>query len=223
MSKALMFIKDMFLERVENEESGDTPTKIQQPSNNVENVTLSVPTQSSEGLYDEKIFETFQKILDDNNIPGIDYIEFKMALRKTLAAGLPKKLSIQTTFDTLKIGDAKLTKQILLDSIIFYTNLLNNEELEFNSVLEEEIDKNVNSIKDTINALKEENALALEEIEKLKAKISNNQNEIVTLNEQSTLAKVKIEQTSLIFNKTLEIFRKTLIEDKIDIETNIVE
>jgi hypothetical protein len=206
----------------ENESSDDsledlhthaTPYTVE-PSATVYTESMQIPT-SGDGVFDQKFNDAFQALIAENNIPGIDYFEFKQALSQLSGvAGLNEAASFQTAFITLKVGDPKLSKEILISSIEHYDGILSTEEGEFNSAMQSENEKEVASRRNRASALNDENQDIIAQIQKLNEKIAENQSESIKLNNEAAIAEVNISQTAKNFSKTLSHVRGNLESDK---------
>jgi hypothetical protein len=175
------------------------------------NVSMDIPT-SGDGVFDQKFFEFFQGIIKENNIPGIDYFEYREALKKMKA--LPENSAFQMAFDNFKIIDGNLTKETILSSIDHYDGLLANEEKDFEAEMAAETEREVTARRQKATDLQTENKDILQQITNLQEKISHNQEEAINLNNEAALAEVKIGQTGKNFTKTLTSVRTKLDTDK---------
>jgi len=184
---------------------------------------LNVPT-SGDGVFDQKFNDSFQELIAQNNIPGIDYFEFRQAIKQMSAvAGLSEAASFQTAFTTLKVGDPALSKDKLMSSVDHYTKVLSQEENEFNEELQSQTDAEVNSKRNKAESLNSENQDLLQQITNINEQIRRNQEEAIQLNNEASHAEANISQTSKNFIKTLAHVKATLETDKTKISTLITE
>lgn len=175
-------------------------------------IPMNMPA-SGDGIFDQKFYDFFQEVIKGNNIPGIDYFEYREALKKMKA--LPENSAFQMAFDNFKIIDETLTKETILASIDHYDGLLANEEKDFDAEMAIETQREVTSRRTKATDLQTENKDILQQITTLQEKISNNQEEAIKLNNEAALAEVKISQTGKNFTKTLANVRAQLDTDKI--------
>lgn len=173
--------------------------------------TIEIPA-SGDGVFDQKFHDFFQGVIKDNNIPGIDYFEYREALKKMKA--LPENSAFQMAFDNFKIIDNNLTKETILSSIDHYDGLLAQEESDFTAEMDAETEREVTARRTKATNLQTENKDILQQIQTLQEKISHNQEEAITLNNEAALAEVKIGQTAKNFTKTLTHVRTQLDTDK---------
>lgn len=195
------------------------------PANSAAQYTTVAPINipsTGDGIFDQKFNEAFQKIISDNNMPGIDYFEFRQVLdNMSSVAGLNEAVSYQTAYTTLKIGDPTFDKLKLVSSIEFYDKLLASEESEFNAELSSESQKRVVSQRERANELNAENLEIVKQIQSLNEKIASNQQEAITINSEAGVSEANIGQTSKNFTKTMSHVRAKLEEDKQKINTLI--
>lgn len=175
------------------------------------NIPMDIPI-SGDGVFDQKFYDFFQGIIKENNIPGIDYFEYREALKKMKA--LPENSAFQMAFDNFQIIDATLTKETILASIDHYDGLLANEEKDFEAEMASETEREVNSRRIKATSMQTENKDILQQIQNLQEKISHNQEEAIKLNGEAAQAEVKIGQTGKNFTKTLANVRAQLDTDK---------
>jgi hypothetical protein len=172
---------------------------------------MSIPV-SGDGVFDQKFFDFFQGIIKENNIPGIDYFEYREALKKMKA--LPENSAFQMAFDNFKIIDNNLSKETILASIDHYDGLLAKEETDFEAEMAGETQNEVVARRQKATDLQTSNKDILQKIQNLQEQISHNQEEAIKLNNEAALAEVKIGQTAKNFTKTLTHVRIALSTDK---------
>lgn len=180
----------------------------------VVSTTMSVPT-SGDGVFDQKFNEFFQKLIEDSDLPGIDYLEFKKSL-KTMAT-LPEATRYQMAFDTSKIHDPNLTKKVILDAVDHYVKVLKEEEGDFKVEMDANLEESVNTPRREAEAKRNENQNILQEIKNLNEKIARNQAESNELDQKAVMAEFNISQTGKNFNVTLGNVIANLDADKIKI------
>lgn len=177
----------------------------------IESIPMNIP-QSGDGVFDQKFFEFFQSVIAENNIPGLDYFEYREALKKM--NGLSDQAKFQMAFDNFKIADPNLTKETLLSSVDHYNKLLSGEESDFQAEMVQETEREVKARRDKATNLVTENQDIYQQIQNLNEKITHNQQEAIKLNNDAALAEVKIGQTAKNFIKTLANVQATLNTDK---------
>lgn len=222
--KNLIFESDETLSTEENIEGinvSNSGGNIGTPTASISN--LNIPT-SGDGVFDQKFDDLFQELIAQNNIPGIDYFEFRQAIKQMSGvAGLNEAASFQTAFTTLKVGDPTLSKEKLMNSVDYYSKVLSKEEGEFNAELKSQTNSEVISKREKVESLNVENQDLLKQITNINEQIRRNQEEAIRLNNEASHAEANISQTSKNFIKTLTHVQATLETDKTKISTLITE
>jgi len=207
---------DVFME---DESAGTSSTEEISISNTGDDIApvtpVSIPVAipvSGDGVFDKKFNEFFQGLIAENNLDGVDYFEFRKALEGM--SSLPDESKFQMAFNTLKIGDANLSKETLLSSVDHYDGILGAEETSFDAEMDSETASKVTAPQNKAAELLNDNQNHLQTIKNLQEKIAHNQEESIKLNEKAGLASVKIIQTGKNFSKTLAKVRAALSSDK---------
>ena len=76
---------------------------------------LNIPT-SGDGVFDQKFKKGFDELISENNIPGIDYFEFREALKGM--TGVSENNSYPMVFNTLKVKFVKSINSLSLTEIL---------------------------------------------------------------------------------------------------------
>lgn len=163
-----------------NNASNSSPSKFSysDASQNNANTNFAVGVPAN-GVFDQKFYNDFIKIIEDNNIEGVDYCEFSKAKKANdNIPGMAEPLKFQSAFHTLKANYPQLTKERLLETADFYVGKLNDEEIHFTTEMQNEINAQVNSRLDQAKAKQDEIAKKQEEIAKLQAEMGTLQAEI---------------------------------------------
>jgi hypothetical protein len=170
---------------------------------------------TGDGVFDKSFNDAFQQMIADNNIPGIDYFEFKQALKGMGGvAGLSEAVTFQTVFNTLKVGDPNLTKEKLLSAVDHYVGVLRAEETEFKSEMNASTEQEVTSRRQKAESLNAENVDLVQQIQNINEKIQRNNEEALKLNAEAADAEAKIGQTHKNFITTLAHVVSSLETDK---------
>lgn len=193
-------------------------------SNPVVNTTTGVPNTmvnpNANGMFDENFYNSFLKLIEANNIDGIDYFEFSKALKALANTGMADPLKYQAAFSSLR-ANSNLTKEALLKTADFYIEKLGQEEKEFNNEMQHEIDIQVNSRLNQAKAKQEEITRKQEEISKLQLEMGTLQGEIGALNMEAQQTQMKIESTAKNFKVSMDVLISQIGLDKQNINTYI--
>jgi hypothetical protein len=109
---------------------------------------VSIPTSflnqsSTSGVPDEKFVQMLMKVIADNNLPGLDYFEFRQAVDALSTAQIDEKTKFTTTF--IVYAQQGITKEVLISSIDKYSSLIKNEITQFDAELKTQLDEKVQS------------------------------------------------------------------------------
>ncbi len=168
--KSLFIVDDTTT--VENTENNTTTTTTE--NNTTINTTQ---TQVEGGQIDQTILEALLKAMQDNNIQGFDYFEYKQSL-KTLRGMLDEATAFKSSFAT--VSTMGVTKDKLLETATFYLKVLSKEKDKFDE------------------AAKQQGGAAIEakrlEMEQTKKSITDMSEKIRILTEDIAAAQAKINE-----------------------------
>jgi hypothetical protein len=196
MAIDLKKIKNLFVET--NEESKNEPTK----ETNTAPPSQSQGTIIPSGSFDQTIFDSLIKAIEDHNLPGEDYLEFLGALKAMENIPLDEKMKIQTVLATLSTKG--LTIQKIKESADYYKKVLQDEQKQFYSELNIQIESQLKSKENNILDIQKQNTAKSEQITKLTQEINDNQKKISDLQSQIKEAETKIKLAEGNFNKTYD-------------------
>lgn len=122
---------------------------------------------------DEKSVEFLTNALEKNNLPGFDFLEFKLSLAKLQELSLPEETAYKTTFATA--STVGLTKDKLVSTAQHYRQVLMKEKEQFDVALSNQLHKRVNSKQQEVEKLKGQIEAWKQQIENLKNQIAKSQ------------------------------------------------
>ncbi len=149
---------------------------------------------------DQKSVEFLIKALEKNNLPGFDYLEFKLALGRLVAMNLPEDTAFKSAFATA--STVGLTKDKLVATAQHYKQILINERKQFDQALNNQLLKRVRSKQIEVEKLKAQITEWQGQIEKIKNQIIQAQATIDTADEMVNVEMSKIEATKEHFEHT---------------------
>lgn len=126
---------------------------------------------------DPKSIESLTRALEKNNLPGFDYLEFKLSLGRLAQMNLPEETAYKSAFATA--STVGLTKEKLLTTGQHYRKVLADEKEQFNLALQGQLQKRVNNKQ--------------EEVIKLRAQIEAWQQQIINLQDQIAKSQATID------------------------------
>ncbi|MCB0520495.1 MAG: hypothetical protein R2830_24455 [Saprospiraceae bacterium] len=118
---------------------------------------------------DEKSVDFLTNALEKNNLPGFDFLEFKLSLANMQGMNLPEETAYKTTYATA--STVGLTKDKLVSTAQHYRQVLLKEKEQFDVALSNQLQKRVKSKQQEVEKLKGQ-------IEAWKQQIENLQNQI---------------------------------------------
>jgi len=190
-----------------------------QSNNSNPQVNLNIP--NANGVFDQKFYSSFIKLIEDNNIEGVDYLEFSKAKRAMdNIPGMAEQVKYQSAFATLG-ANSQITKEHLLTTADFYIEKLDSEAKEFEVEMSKEIEAQVNARIDVVKNKEGEIASKREAIERAQAEINALQTEIGQVNVEAQQYKFNIESTAKNFKATLEAVKAQINADKQNIQNFI--
>lgn len=186
------------------------------------NITPGMPAMN--GQFDDKFYQGLIKVMEDNNIEGVDYLEFSRG-KKAMDSipGMAEAVKYQSTFAQLQANSPgkKIEKSYLLSTADFYIEKLGQEETDFNAEMQKEINAEVNArntqVQEKTNSIKEKQ----EQIAALNAEINGLNMEIGQTQNDAQIAQAKIDATAKNFKVTLEVVKNQIILDKQNIQNFI--
>ena len=125
---------------------------------------------------DEKSVDFISKAIEKSNLPGFDYVEFKMALSNLAKMNIDEAMAIKSAFGTaMTMG---LTKEKLLETARHYKNVVLKEKEQFDIASQKQQDIKIG-----------EN---LKNAEEFKRKILDNELKIKQLQDEINQMKAKV-------------------------------
>jgi len=208
-------LKSLFIVPEEEQlNKNETAQPIVQPKNvSSETIQSTTPPPQAQpkGRIDNTILDRLFEALEENNQPGFDYLEFRKAIQTLNALPMDEATKYQSTYATASTMGVTLNK--LLDSIEFYKKVLASQEEIFTKAIKEQTAVNINNKvveKDKLNAaIAEKN----EQIKKLVEDIQTHQSEILQITSSIDAAEMKIKETSMNFETSLNIIKDQLDQD----------
>jgi chromosome segregation ATPase len=182
------------------------PTKATSPATPpvpaVASAPVPPPPRHTGGTIDQRIFESLEKAMEENNQQGFDYFEYKNSL-KTLAGIIPDEATrYKSAYATA--ATMGLTVDRLLESAAFYRTVLEKERDNFTRAVNQQVDLNVTAKQKDAERLQTLIAQKAEQIKRLTEEIAMHQEELARAQGVITEATSRIEATKNNFHFTLE-------------------
>jgi chromosome segregation ATPase len=149
---------------------------------------------------DAKSVEFLTQALEKNNLPGFDYLEFKLSLARLASMNIPEETAYRSAFATA--STVGLTKDKLVSTAQHYRQVLVKEKEQFDLALNNQLQKRVNTKKQEVEKLKAQILAWKDQIEKLQSQILKSQATIDDADNQIQGEMRKIENTKESFEHT---------------------
>jgi len=210
---------------IETEESSPTSSKkISKESIPSENVRTTIPDTPAASVastsvppvvpssVDEKMVEFLAKAIEEANLDGFDYFEFRDALAGMSAVPMPEQQKFIAVFSTAKTMG--LTKEKLVQSIHHYLTVLENKKGEFNLHVQGMINQEITARQQTKERKEQEIVALNKQIQQAQAKIAETLKEIAEINNQIYENDAQIKQTTASFEATYNFVAGKLKNDE---------
>jgi len=150
---------------------------------------------------DDRSLEFLVQAMEQNNLPGFDYLEYKKAIAALLALNQGNMAAAhQQAFATAAVMG--LTKTKLLETAGYYRHLLEKEKSKFDEALDVQTQQRIHAKSAEINRLQDQ-------INRHQADITRLQEEILGYSNQKQAAETALQQEQEKLQKTHTGFEKT--------------
>ena len=174
-------------------------------SPNVDPVQNFSTTQSVMGVVDNKFVETLTAVIEQNNVPGQDYFEFKQAIENMKTLSMTDQQKFQTVFSVL--GLQGCTKQVLLTSLEKYIQLIQVEKTNFDNEMQSQYDSRV-------SGKLAEAERAKEELESIRKRMSELNTIILNSQQEAGAEEMKLRATEANFQASADVIINEMLGDK---------
>ena len=173
--------------------------------------SVSTPSTPSPGKVSSKFINILLKAMDNNNLDGFDYLEFKQSLKSLEKMPMDDATRYQSAFAMAQTLGA--TPQKLMDTAQHYLTVLANEEKKFEQALVAQRHKQIGSKESQIKKLEEVVASKAAKIKQLTQEIEEHQKKANSLKKEIGGAVVKVESTKNDFIASYEKLIGQITED----------
>lgn len=196
--KGLFIIEENGNEVAKSSQSDAKATKVsktvQTKSTNVkESASHTAPNGDTKQKVDSKFVDVLLKAIENNNIEGFDYLEFKESLRSLAKIETDEAKRYRNAFAMAQTMG--LDKKKLFDSAQHYINVLAAEEKKFSLALENRRSSQIEVRESKIAELKNAITHKEEHINKLKREIEEASKELQSIEGQVNQSLAKAEST----------------------------
>ncbi len=205
-------LKSLFVVEEETSEKPKTESTDSEKPDSSNSSQSAAPAAKTEGTVDNKIIERLLKIIDDNNLDGFDYLEYKKSLKALEKMPMDEATKYRSAFATASTMGVTLDK--LVKTTEHYLGILKSENSNFSTASKSEVKRRVSDkqeqVKQFENLIKEKS----EKIKALTKEITKHQKQIESIKNEINQSQQKISDTQLNFEKSY-LFLKEQMENDI--------
>lgn len=178
-----------------------------------------VQDPNRKGQISNGVMNTLLKALDQNNLEGMDYLEFKNSLKSLKSVDMDEKTRFQSAFAMGK--GMGLTKSKLVKTAKFYIGILGKEENKFKEALAGQIERGVKGRAEQTKKIEAAIAAKQQKIQKLQQEIDNHKKQLEKSKGDIQKVQLKVDGTKKDFYATYEAVVKMINDDIKNIEQYI--
>lgn len=176
-------------------------------------------TNATGGKPDSKFVNLLFKAIEDNNIEGFDYLEFKQSVQSLSKVESDEGQRFKNAF--AMANSMGLTKTKLFSSAKHYVKVLDNEEKKFAEAFNAQRSKQIQQREEGSKRLGESIKAKEAQIKKLQAEIESEKKKLSTIESDIGKAMAKVEATKEGFYGAYHMVLKQ-IKDDLDKITNYI-
>ncbi|MCS7036034.1 MAG: hypothetical protein RMJ33_10285 [Saprospiraceae bacterium] len=172
-----------------------------------------IPTKALFPLQDadERSLELLLGALEENNLPGFDYIEFKRAAVALQRMDLDEATAYKSAFTTA--ATVGLSKEKLLESAKYYSNLIEQEQAQFEAALQSRREREVTAREREIARLKDQIERHRAEIARLQDELGRYLNDIERAEAARQSEEQKLARAQAAFDQTRQALLRSIEQD----------
>ncbi len=157
----------------------------------------SMEDTGTTGEVNRKFLELLFNALEENNLEGFDYLEYKKSLQYLKKMDMDEKTRYQSAFASARPMGA--TTKILLDSASFYLDILEKEHQQFNEAFQNQSKKRIEGNQQLKVDLENQMSSKKQQIEQLQQQIEQMSKQLIDVEEQIKTAASKVTKTKSDF------------------------
>ena len=160
---------------------------------------------------DKKSVAFLLKAIEESNLPGFDYLEFKQALKGLKRMNMDQHTAIKSAFMTgSTVG---LTKEKLISSAEHYRQVLLKEKSQFDVALQKQMAQRVDGKRTEKETVAGKIKAYRSKIKEIEAEITKLEDKLAKADSEIDAAKEKIHDTKEKFETTFQSFVKEIERD----------
>ena len=169
------------------------------------------------GSVNDKSVKVLMEAMENANLPGFDYLEYKKALQNLKKMNFTDEVRFQTAYAAAQ--SMGVTPQQLEESASHYLGVLKKEEEKFNQALSTQRSSQVGSKEERVKQLTASIQQQEARIKEMEAQIKKAKAEQQKLKDTITRSTAKLSQTQADFQATLAVITKGIETDRSNIRT----
>ncbi|MFK7808807.1 MAG: hypothetical protein AB8F74_13470 [Saprospiraceae bacterium] len=168
---------------------------------------------------DQKSVDTLTRALNNANLPGFDYLEFKQSLGALQRMNMDEPTSIKSAFVTAQTMG--LTKNKLIETAQHYKSILAGEMNKFQQAMDSRVKARVEGKKLEIERLKKQVSDYKEKIQQLESQIEKHQATIDSADSTIQSEVTKIQNIHRNFEQAHQSLLNQIDKDILNIRENL--
>lgn len=167
---------------------------------------------------DEMVSKIWDQIIS-RNLPGPDYLELRNNASALEGLPLNEEQRLEAAFKVLKKTYPNLTKDVILRSIDTYVGVVEEERTAGLEECKKARQATIGEKESRLKVMRETNAETLKQIEELKKRYDETENNINNMEHEILSAKQQLDNKERMFNASIENALSVLKSDKNKIST----
>ena len=205
-------IKSLFVVEEENPNAKKaTPKKKAKAPADPKKVIVAESASGQPGKVTGKFMEILLGALEKNNLPGVDYLEYKQSLKSLEKMPMEEKVRYQSAFAMAQAMGA--TPQKLVQTASHYLDVLRGEESKFEQALAGQQSSKIAVRKEKINQLEGIIQQKTKQIQQLTKDLERHKKEMDTLSQEINQATSKMETTKNNFIASYNVLVAQILKD----------
>lgn len=193
------------------EEDGGTPQSPAREQNGPIQVTVAengIPDPEGK----ERFYQILSDVLEKNNLPGFDYIEFKKAVKSILDMHqMEEQAAYKTAYVTAQAMNVSVSN--LMESAQKYLSILGTEEASFSHSAQSFLTSQLSSRKEEKQSIEKDLVQIKSEIERLQQLLSQKESRLAELNQESESVQSRFDSNKVNFSTAYNSIISQIRED----------
>lgn len=217
--KSIFVVEGEETEKETTEKKGTEPSKEKttEASKSSTPKSSSTVTPIAEGKRDEKIIDTLFKAIENSNLNGFDYLEFKQSVKGLEKIVLDEATRFKSAFATASTMGVTMNK--LVETAEYYAKILDKEREEFVKAASNQSNNLIEKRKQELDLMLKGMGEKKKMIEQLQEELKVSEEKIKTIQKGIDKATIKIENTKKNFEVSFSYLRNQIVADIDKIKT----